>query len=85
MVIQIRSEAQQLEDTNGNLEEKIKELKVTCLFPVNTYIQYINTLSFLYYLGIHQYVFAKKLCVFLIGVDYNLVNFPNRKPVVFLC
>jgi len=27
MVIQLRSEAQQLKDTNGSLEEKIKELK----------------------------------------------------------
>ena len=38
MVIQLRSEAQQLKDTNGSLEEKIKELKVTHLFPVHTYI-----------------------------------------------
>jgi hypothetical protein len=28
MVIQLRSEAQQLKETNGSLEEKIKELKV---------------------------------------------------------
>jgi hypothetical protein len=48
MVIQLRSEAQQLKDTNGSLEEKIKELKVTHLS------------SFLYYLGIHQHVFGKK-------------------------
>ena len=38
MVIQLRSEAQQLKDTNGSLEEKINELKVTHLFPVHTYI-----------------------------------------------
>lgn len=34
MVIQLRSETQQLKDTNGSLEEKIKELKVINLFPV---------------------------------------------------
>ena len=36
MVIQLRSEAQQLKETNGSLEEKIKELKVIQLFILNT-------------------------------------------------
>lgn len=36
MVIQLRSETQQLKDTNGSLEEKIKELKVIHLFPIYT-------------------------------------------------
>jgi hypothetical protein len=36
MVIQLRSEAQQLKETNGSLEEKIKELKVIQPFLLNT-------------------------------------------------
>jgi hypothetical protein len=36
MVIQLRSEAQQLKETNGSLEENIKELKVIQPFLLNT-------------------------------------------------
>jgi hypothetical protein len=35
MVIQLHSEAQQLKETNGSLEEKIKELKVIQPFLLN--------------------------------------------------
>jgi hypothetical protein len=42
MVIQLRSESQQLKETNGSLEEKIKELKVIQLLLVNT----VNSLTY---------------------------------------
>ena len=60
MVIQLRSEAQQLKETNGSLEEKIKELKVIQPFLLNTVNPHINTLYFcgasmpVCYSGIHN-------------------------------
>lgn len=56
MVIQLRSEAQQLKETNGSLEEKIKELKVIQLFFVNSHIIHCPFMvrACLCYSGIHN-------------------------------
>jgi cell division protein FtsB len=43
MVTQLRAEAQQLKDTNGSLEDKIKELKVR-----QAYIHCISRLTICY-------------------------------------
>ena len=56
MVTQLRSEAQKLKDSNSDLQEKIKDLKVLipsnpvvpCVFPFSSIIQVANNGVFLY-------------------------------------